>query len=198
MTGLVLLAAGASTRLGEPKQNLLFEGQRLIQRAAEAALASACSPVVVVLGANASLVQPELTAPGLSVVTNPEWAQGMGASIRCGLLALLTEAPAAAACLLMVCDQPYVSSSLLNRLLEAKAENRAGMVASAYGNIAGTPALFDKKYFPELLALNGEEGARKLLLAHMHDVVTVPFPQGAIDVDTAADYAGLLRSSTST
>ncbi|TXK37009.1 nucleotidyltransferase family protein [Pontibacter qinzhouensis] len=197
MTGLILLAAGASTRLGKPKQKLLFEGRTLIYRAAESAVASGCEPVVVVLGAYAEVIAEELLPLKVELALNSEWEAGMGASIRCGLSKLLAVAPAVEACLLMVCDQPFVDVQLLQKLLQARAATGKGIAACTYQNTLGTPAVFGKTYFTDLLGLEGQQGARRLLQQHLHDVEAVPFPEGAIDVDTAADFTALLNHTRS-
>lgn len=194
LTGVVILAAGASTRLGEPKQQLLFQGQTLLQRAVQTALASGCAPVALVLGANYEKLLPELDDYPVAVVKNPEWQEGMSSSIRTGLRALLQQEPILSACIFMVCDQPYVDAPVLKKLVEAKQEGQSGIVASVYKDTFGTPVLFGQVYFPELLALQGQEGAKKVILKHRADVTDVAFPAGAIDIDTAADYAALLQS----
>ncbi|WP_276497169.1 nucleotidyltransferase family protein [Pontibacter litorisediminis] len=192
--GLVILAAGASSRLGEPKQQLQFQGQSLLQRAVQAGLEAGFAPLVVVLGANAAKFLPELREAEVTVVRNPEWQEGMSASIRCGLEELLRLHPETSGAVFMVCDQPYATAAVLKGLLQAKQGKRGDIVASAYQNTLGTPVLFDKAYFPELLALRGQEGAKKVILKHKEAVIAYPFPAGAIDIDTAADYAALLRA----
>lgn len=188
------MAAGASTRLGEPKQALAYQGETLLQRAMQAALTSACQPVVVVLGANSPKLLPQLEGLPVKVALNPAWEEGMASSIRCGLSKLLELMPEASGVVFMVCDQPYVEASLLNSLIQVKQERSKKIVASAYQETVGTPALFDKTYFPELLALQGQEGAKKVLFRHKEDVASVGFPAGAVDIDTKEDYTSLLRS----
>lgn len=196
MTGLILLAAGASTRLGKPKQNLVLEGKTLLQRAIHTALDSVCTPVVVVLRPDSKILLPAETTAAVTIVQNQEWEEGMAASIRCGLAELITLEPRVASCIFIVCDQPFVDAALLNTLVQVKEQDKSGMVASAYKDTLGTPVLFDKLYFPELLSLRGQEGAKKIILKHRKDVATVPFPAGAIDIDTAADYADLLQTNS--
>lgn len=196
MTGLVLLAAGASKRLGKPKQELLYKGETLLQHAIHAALDSGCKPIVVVTGANADKLSPE--APDAAVVTvyNPEWQEGMASSIRFGLTELVAIEPEVTDVIFMVCDQPFVDAALLNTLIQMKQESGKGIVACAYGNTLGTPALFDKAYFAELMALSGKGGAKEFLFRYSDDTAAVPFPEGAVDIDTPADYDALLDSSS--
>ncbi|GAB3536469.1 hypothetical protein GCM10027443_26870 [Pontibacter brevis] len=196
MTGLVLLAAGASKRLGKPKQELLYQGATLLQHATQAALDSACKPVVVVLGANTDKLSTGLPDETVVTVHNPEWQEGMASSLRYGLSALVELAPEVSDVIFMVCDQPFVDATLLNRLIQVKKESGKGIVACAYGDTLGTPALFDKAYFKELMALEGKGGAKEFLFKYNHDTSAVPFPQGAIDIDTPADYDALLVSSS--
>ena len=181
-------------RLGEPKQQLPFQGKTLLQRAVQEGLASGCAPVVVVLGAGAEVLEPELDGAPVHIVQNPEWRDGMASSIRCGLQELLRVKPELTDCIFMVCDQPYVDAALLQKLVQAKQDGRSGIVASAYQDTVGTPVLFDQVYFPELLSLQGQEGAKKIILRHRDAMTLIAFPQGAVDIDTASDYAALLQA----
>ncbi|MCX2740958.1 nucleotidyltransferase family protein [Pontibacter anaerobius] len=194
VSGLVILAAGASTRLGEPKQLLRYQGKSLLQRATQVALETGFSPVVVVLGANAAILLPEVSNSAVTIVRNPEWQEGMASSIRAGLSELLRLKPELDDVTFMVCDQPYVDAAVLKQLVQAKQDGRSGIVASAYQGTWGTPVLFDKVYFPELLALQGQEGAKKIIMKHKSAVTSISFPAGATDIDTAEDYAALLQT----
>lgn len=191
MTGLVLLAAGASVRLGEPKQNLNFRGKTLLQHAVQAATASVCKPVIVVLGANAEAFTSEIQQESISVIRNQEWETGMASSIRCGLNELLRQAPQTTNIIFMLCDQPFVEPQILNKLVQTNTETGKEVIACSYQDTLGTPALFHKTMFPELLALTGDEGAKKLIFRHQETVAMVLFPLGAIDIDTPADYTAL-------
>ena len=189
MTGIIILAAGSSSRLGKPKQNLVYKGQTLLQRAIEAAAASVCRPVIVVLGANEEMVKPTIESDNINIIHNPDWQEGMASSIRSGINALQKIEPNADSVILMLCDQPFVDAALPNQLVEKKSDK--GIVASGYNDTIGAPVLFDLAYFDELRSLKGQEGAKKLLLKYPDDVVTVPFPLGGIDIDTAEDYEKL-------
>jgi molybdenum cofactor cytidylyltransferase len=180
--------------LGEPKQQLPYRGKTLLQRAVQTALASGCAPVAVVLGANAEQLMPELANMPLVLVQNPDWQEGMASSIRAGLGELMRQQPALTQVIIMVCDQPFVEADVLKQLMQSKQESQAGIVASAYKGTVGTPVLFDQVYFPELLALQGQEGAKKIILKHQPEVSTIAFEAGAIDIDTQEDYSALLRS----
>ena len=178
----VILAAGASRRLGYPKQALLWDGEPLLHRTARVALEAGFAPVSVVVGAAMDASLAALKGLPVQVVANPEWEEGMGASIRAGMAALVPQAPAV---LLLVCDQPGVSRALLDEIAERHRQTPDRVVASVYAGIRGVPALFPARRFAELRALCGDRGARSLLQGN--DIQEVPFPEGARDVDTPAD-----------
>jgi molybdenum cofactor cytidylyltransferase len=187
--GIVLLAAGASSRMGAPKQLLKIEGVSLIRRAAEHALASACRPLVVVLGANADLIAPELSGLEITIVVNPDWMEGMSSSIRAGLRKLLADDSQIQSVILSLADQPNVTEASLGNLIDAHLQTGAGLVAASYSGQMGAPALFSKCYFQDLLQLEGEGGAKKLLKQHASLVVPVDFPEAELDLDTPEDFA---------
>ena len=189
---VVILAAGGSSRFGQPKQLVHFAGASLIRRAASAAISSECSPVIVVLGANRDLIKPELADLSLRVVENQNWAKGMGGSIRVGLDAVLEETKGKVdAALFMLCDQPMVASETLNQILKKFRENESALVASEYENSLGVPALFRNDLFPALLALQGAEGAKKVIARFRDQAETVSFPEGSFDIDTPEDLQTL-------
>lgn len=191
-TGIIILAAGSSSRLGKPKQLLVYQHRTLLQHVADEAEAAKLSPVVVVTGANASLTASSLMMKNVLLAENEGWQEGMGSSIVTGMARLLQHSKKTEAVILAVCDQPYVSAALFRKLIAAKKESGKGIAASQYDGINGTPVLFTKPYFHQLQNLRGNEGARKLLKFYHHDVATVPFPQGGIDIDTEDDYRKLL------
>lgn len=206
VVGIVVLAAGGSVRLGRPKQLVPFRGRTLLRHAVEVALGAAARPadaggptrpgvvgrypVVVVIGAEGARTRTELSGLRVLVVDNQRWREGLSTSLRAGLTGLDATADPDAA-LFTTCDQPRVTSQVLRRLIDAYAASRAPVVACAYGGGLGVPALFDRSLFPELRALQGDAGARLVIAAHRDVAVPVPFPEAAVDVDTAADVAGL-------
>ncbi len=190
-TGLVILAAGASTRMGRPKQLLVYRGQTLIRRAVESALTSVCRPIVVVIGAHAELVKNELEHLPVLVADNAEWQQGMSSSIRIGVETLITCGEEMEGAVIMLCDQPFVTAGVVNALVEARRKTGKMIVASAYGETRGVPAFFIRRFFPEITALKANEGARQVIANHPDDVATIIFAEGAIDVDTPQDYERL-------
>jgi molybdenum cofactor cytidylyltransferase len=193
--GAVILAAGASTRMGTPKQLLPFEGRPLLIRTVEATLASDAWPVVVVVGAHAEQIRPVLARLPVLVAENPAWAEGMAASLRAGMTALHQFSRALDAALLALCDQPAFSADIIAQLVAAQRTTGRSVVAAHYAGRNGAPALFLREHFPVLTALTGEEGARALLNGDPSRVAPVDLPQLAIDVDTPADYAALQKNA---
>ena len=195
---IVLLAAGSSSRLGGPKQLLMYKEHTLLQHSIEIALASLANRVIVVLGANAGIIGTGITKEDdrLTCITNDQWQEGLASSIRCGLQYLLSQKPAPQNVLFMVCDQPYINTVLLNKLITLQRQTGHSIVASKYAKTAGIPAIFSRDLFPELLQLTGDKGARKLIEQQKEAVATVAFPLGTIDIDTMADYESLQKKAS--
>ncbi len=189
--GIIILAAGNSSRLGEPKQLLQYQGKSLIRHITEAALEIA-GDVIVVTGSNAGLIQAELEGLPCNFAFNPDWQEGMSASIKTGISALQTQHPAIKGAILAVSDQPFVSSQTFAALIKTFEATGKGIIASQYSDSLGTPAFFAAPYFPALLQLTGAEGAKKLFKRYADDVAPYPFPQGSIDIDTQEDYKQLI------
>jgi molybdenum cofactor cytidylyltransferase len=186
--GVILLAAGASTRLGQPKQLLVYKGQSLLKHAVKVAVESGAKSIVTVLGASADQLLVEANHQGTIVIVNNEWQEGMASSIRNGLKELLKIDAEVKAAILLVCDQPFVTKELLHELIEKYKSSDKPMAACAYGDTIGTPALFDRTIFASLLKLEGDYGAKKILKVSPQLVSTIDFPQGNIDIDTIKDY----------
>ena len=190
-TSLILLAAGGSARLGRPKQLLPYNGRTLLRHAAETALASACRPIIVVLGAQADALRQELMGLDVRIAENIEWQLGLGSSIHTGLAALKADESNINGVVLMLCDQPLVTADFLNQLLETHNITLSPVIASEYGGTHGVPAFFSRVLFPELLQLPPEQGAKPIILRHAAETIALPLPVGTIDVDTELDYARL-------
>jgi molybdenum cofactor cytidylyltransferase len=188
----MILAAGSSSRLGEPKQLLKYLGKTLIRHTTEAALAVGVSNVVVVTGSHSELVEFELGGLPYHLSYNFNWQQGMASSIQTGLAELQSLNPKLDGVIIAVSDQPFVTSSLFQSLIDQREQKKAGIVASSYSDTLGTPVFFTEKYFGDLLLLTGSEGAKKLLRKHAEDVASAPFPLGNIDIDTKDDYDNLI------
>jgi CTP:molybdopterin cytidylyltransferase MocA len=186
--GAVILAAGASTRMGEPKQLLPLEGRPLVVRAADAALAAGAWPVVVVLGAHAEKIRPALARLPVLIAENAAWPEGLAASIRVGVTTLQQFSRTLDAALLALCDQPAFSADVIARLVAAQCATGRSIVAARYAGRQGAPALLLREHFPALTALTGETGARDLLNGQPTRVAAVDLPALAHDLDTPADY----------
>ena len=184
--GALILAAGDSTRFGEPKQFLEFEGETLLRRIAKAAHDAGCAPIVVVAGNSADRISAELHDLPVHVVQNAEWRCGIGTSIKCGLAHLRN---GVSAIVILASDQPFVSVEAIRKIC---GEHRP-IVASGYAETIGIPALFDSRYFDALASLPDTTGAKSLIETHAADVAVVPLTEGAIDIDTRADYEALGR-----
>ncbi|MBD2013031.1 nucleotidyltransferase family protein [Microcoleus sp. FACHB-53] len=189
--GLIILAAGASTRMGTPKQLLTYRGCSLIRHMAEVAIASVCQPIAIVLGANGERIKPEISQLPLQIVENQQWQEGMSSSIQVGLEALLAVNQHLDAVAIALCDQPFVSPQTLNQLVEAYHLTGKPIIASEYAGTFGVPALFSRTLFAELMNLKNTEGAKKMIKRHIHEVFSIPFPDGTIDIDTPNDYEQL-------
>lgn len=187
-TAAVVLAAGPSRRMGQPKQLLQLAGESLLRRAALTALSSSCTPVLVVLGAHVDRMKRELIGLDVLVEENPVWIDGIGTSVHCGIAALNRHADADAV-VLMLCDQPLVTPQLIDELVAIHRRTGAPIVACEYADTVGVPALFSRALFDELTSITGDTGAKQVIARHADEVVRVPFPAAAFDVDTPADFA---------
>jgi molybdenum cofactor cytidylyltransferase len=190
--GLMVLAAGASTRMKTPKQLLPIGKHRLLRHSVLTAIASNCPLIVVVLGANAAKIRLEIDDLPVHIVENLEWQAGMGTSITAGLKSLLELEPTLKAAIVLLCDQPFVSMSLINQLIATYHSTTGSIIASAYAQMLGVPALFSDRHFPELLTLDANAGAKQLIQQHLDQVYSIPFPEGAIDLDTPHEYRSFL------
>jgi molybdenum cofactor cytidylyltransferase len=192
--GAVILAAGASSRMGASKQLLPLDGRPLLVRAVEAALSSPAWPVVIVLGANAETIRPILARLPVLIVENPAWAEGMASSLRAGITTLRQFSRMLDAALIALCDQPAFSADVIAQLVAAQQASGRSIVAARYSGRNGAPALFLREHFPTLAALTGEEGARTLLNGDPARVAAIDLPALALDLDTPADYAAAQTS----
>ena len=191
MTAAIILAAGESSRLGQPKQNLFFNGQTLLQRAVDSTQRSKCKSVIVVLGANADVITPPAKT---TLLYNKDWKEGMASSIRIAINEVNEDVSVDKA-IILLCDQPFVSAELLDSMIDKQTETGKTIVACTYNGTIGVPVLFERGLFAELLLLRGNEGAKKVLKDHIPDIASIPFEQGGIDIDTPADYEQLRRNT---
>ena len=188
---IVILAAGESSRMGRPKQLLLYNNKSLLMHSVHEAMQTGL-PVIVVTGANIDVITNELKSLGITIAENKKWNEGIASSLRCGLETTVKLIENLDGIIFMVCDQPFISTILLEDLLKTQRETAFPIVASDYGGVAGTPVLFHKSFFSELLKLTGDTGARNLIKQNASQLKSIPFLKGNIDIDTKEDYEALL------
>lgn len=184
--GALILAAGGSKRFGSPKQLVIRDGDTLVRRAAKAASAAGSRPVMVVLGAHAAQVSPELAKlRHVRTVINEHWASGLASSLATGLRALM-EIAGCDGVLVMLADQPMVDAPALKKLIAAFDPDHR-VVAAAYAETVGVPAIFGCEHVEDLMRLTGDKGAGEWLRSHPDKVTTVPLPEAQVDIDTVTD-----------
>jgi molybdenum cofactor cytidylyltransferase len=193
--GVILLAAGASLRLGEPKQLLKFRGETLLRRNAKIARAVS-NKVVVTLGARIEILRKEIEDLPVEIVENADWESGMSGSIRVGLKRLIDDKRLKAV-IVMVCDQPFVDENLLKKIIVRFQETGAPVVACAYQNTLGVPAFFTGNFSPNCSRSTRGRARNDLIKKYEAQTAAIEFPEGAFDVDTQEDYENLLKISNS-
>lgn len=186
--GVVILAAGASRRMGRPKQLLGLNGETLVRRTARMSLSLDCGPVVVVTGAHADEVGAAIEGCEVEQVFCDQWEEGMGASLRTGVEWISGRYPDLQAVLILLIDQPEVDATYLGALLQLFKQSGMPVVASAYEETLGPPAVFSRELFPELVGLRGDSGAKKLIRSKQAQCASLPFPAGGVDLDTPEDW----------
>lgn len=185
---ILILAAGRSSRLGLPKQLLEYKEKSLLRRAAQTALSIRPLEVVGILGFESDRMKHELDDLPVRLLINAEWKEGIASSIRMGVASL---PESVGGVLLMLCDQPFVSSELLSSLI-ASCSTEKPISATGYGQSAGVPACFSRSIFNELLDLHGDAGAKSIIARIPGRGATIPYPAAGIDIDTLADYKQLV------
>ncbi|MGB6193781.1 MAG: nucleotidyltransferase family protein [Terracidiphilus sp.] len=188
----IILAAGGSRRLGQPKQLLSFEGESLLERSLRLAREAGAAPVLAVLGANFASICGAVGFENAIPVLNDQWENGIASSIHAGLNEAEVRAPEHAGVLVMTCDQPRLTAEHLVNLLKAFQEHGAvSIIASEYASTKGIPAVFPRSVFHALRALQGDKGARSLFTKATCPVLALPFEGGEIDIDLPTDLVEL-------
>lgn len=190
---VVIIAAGESKRLGSPKQLLLLDKDTMLNRLIKMVQKAVDFPIYLVLGANAEKIKAQLPNTNLNIVENNEWQEGMGSSIRIGVQAVIDSANKYDGVLILVCDQPHLSETAIKDLISLQANKKSSITASFYANIAGTPALFHQTAFSDLLALKGDQGAKRIIQQRDQELAKLQFEMGVLDIDTPEDYQQLLK-----
>ncbi len=187
----IVLAAGASRRLGQPKQLLMLGGETLLARVIRLANEAGAAPVYVVLGAHRETICANISASSWKQavpVFNKDWEQGIATSIHAGLNALQENAPPGSAALILSCDQARLTVEHLRGLIDGfNSQPEPSIAASSYAGVIGIPAIFPRSLFPHLFALSGDKGARLLLNHPPCLLIELPFEGGEVDIDLPAD-----------
>ena len=189
-TGIIILAAGSSSRMGELKQLMKYKNKTFLQHIAGEAIDAKLDPVICVTGYQSDLIKESIRGMDVAIVHNRQWPEGMGSGISAGIRQeMLSDVDSV---ILAVSDQPYVSSDLFRTMLGMQAQSGKGIVACSYAGTLGTPVLFTKNYFEWLKSLNGNQGAKNIVKLNLPDVCPVEFEKGIVDIDTKQDYEKLI------
>lgn len=191
MEAALILAAGSSSRLGQPKQLVKVNEVPLLVRTVQAALDAGFTQILVVLGSNYHEHKSVIENLPVEILFHTDWANGMGSSLKAGLKKILENKPETEAVVVTVCDQPHISGSHLKALLNKYHESQARVVASKYNDTLGVPALFDQRLFEELLQVADSQGAKAVIQKQTNYVEFVDWPEGSIDIDTPEDLRKL-------
>lgn len=192
---IVILAAGASKRMGSPKQLLKWGDETLINYSIKTVQKVNTKSVVVVLGANFELIKNGIQTSEVTILNNPHWEKGLGTSIAVAVEYLQNSKSSVDGVLITLCDQPLITSDFLKLLISKFQLDKNQIIATSYGNGKhGVPALFDKVYFNELMGLSDDQGAREILKRQSNNVIGVTPPESNVDLDTNEDYTTLYQS----
>ena len=193
--GVIILAAGASGRMGKAKQTLEIEqGKSMLRKTAEAALETSLRPVVVVVGAHKKEVVPELERLGVTIIDNSKWEDGLASSMTIGLAGLYMMHKGLTGAVVLVCDQPYVNPELLEYLVRRLNDSDKKAVVCRYGESWGFPALIGSSFFSEITHLTGEEDVTEVLKNYEKELDFVDFDKGNVDINTPEEYLNYIKS----
>lgn len=181
----IILAAGSSSRMGNPKQLLEWHNRPLLAHAITNTREIFHDRVIVVLGAHAELIQTSIDLGDVTSIVNPQWQEGMASSIRAGIKALPASAAAA---LIMLCDQPLINAEHIQNLLSGWQHTPTHIVVSEYHQSVGVPVVFPAEFFTDLLALKGDRGAKPLILNFKDRLLKIPLPEAEVDIDKPEDF----------
>jgi len=189
----IILAAGSSSRMGQPKQLLKVNDETLLIRTIKTVAAAGLSniEITVVLGSNYEQHRDIVSPLKINIQHNIDWANGMGSSLKYGLKSIVAQKPEGV--LILVCDQPLLTSEHIQKLIQQFHVSPQSIVASHYNNTDGVPAIFPSTLFEQLLRIGDDQGAKKVLQQNRQNLISVDFPDGAIDLDTPEDYDKLIN-----
>jgi molybdenum cofactor cytidylyltransferase len=187
-TAGIILAAGASTRIGQPKPLLMWRGEAFIRHVARTALSAGLSPVAIVAGAHTAEIRAAVADLPVMLIHNPEWEAGQSTSVRCGLRTLPDTIGSA---VFLLADQPHIPIELVKALRDQHAQSLSPIVAPLIDDRRGNPVLFDRATFADLLSLTGDVGGRAMFAKY--PITYVPWHDAnlLLDVDTPEDYQRL-------
>jgi len=189
--GVVILAAGSSSRLGRPKQLVEFQNKSLLQHVIDTINPFQFHPGVLVLGANADVIRKSIKPKNVDVLHNENWPEGIASSIRLGVSESIKLNDLLDGILFLLSDQPFVSKELIQELIEKHANGNQQITACSYNGNVGVPAILSKDFFPQLLELKGDVGAKKIMMQNKDHVQHINFKDGSFDVDTEDDVQKL-------
>jgi molybdenum cofactor cytidylyltransferase len=194
MISAILLAAGESKRMGRPKQMLEWQGKTLLQHVLGNLINADADEIILVLGHEAEQIRKSLPECQIKIVINPDYKRGMSSSLRHGLLAM---DPRSEAFLVLLVDQPGIGPEIINHMIRdfQQANPKRGIVRPIYRGLRGHPVLIGVRYLQEAMQLQGDEGARQILMNHPEDILEVEVDQDVIlkDIDTPEEYQKWLK-----
>lgn len=193
---ILILAAGSSSRMGKSKQRLIVNDQPLLRKTVLSSLASKANSTTLVLGYEASENKKVIEDLAVEVVVHQNWSEGIGSSLRRGVQEILKKESKTSAILIVVCDQPLLRTSHLDKMIFHFNPNEKSIIASCYNKTIGVPAVFDKQHFPDLLEIDNHQGAKKIIHNNVEKMFSVDFPGGETDLDTPDDYTRFINSTS--
>ncbi|WP_420580827.1 nucleotidyltransferase family protein [Reichenbachiella sp.] len=184
----MILAAGSSSRLGQPKQLLHFKGKTLLENVIETS-ATISDEIVVILGSSHEQIMPVISHTSATIAYFDHWQQGMGSTVSFGIQQILNKDRYTKDVLVLLCDQLHVTKQMLSELVFFHQESDHLITACGYDKSYGAPAIFNRKTFLDLLNLKGDQGAKKVIQKHFKNAQIISYPEAQVDIDTPKDLA---------
>lgn len=191
---LIILAAGNASRMGTIKQLLPYKETTILNNVIETALKVKVHRRICVLGAHQTIIKNKINQDSIEIITNDNWEKGLSTSIVTGISCLEKDTISYDGVLIVLADQPLISSGYLNKIIEQFTQDSMAIHATPYTNFCGVPAIFPHSFFSELKKLKGDSGAKKLLNKKNNVVIPVNYPVCLNDIDTPKDYDELLKN----